>query len=256
MVETREWTPPAAFDYDGLDPDARAFVQDRRDHVRVLGRRAGDDIVAIGNALTEVKARLPHGRFGAWLRAEFDWSHQTARRFMRVAERFPQNAHGERFEVSALYLLAADATPSAVRELLVGEAAAGRHITSADVKHELFVARRDARLNDRHAELASRDADMDPRGAVELRALHALQEGRAGKGGEPRDAAADWWDAAPDAFAYSRLIRWLEDAAWGVDAIVEAYPHVPEAERVRAVASELRAVSDAITRAISRRAER
>ena len=153
MVETRE-----AFDYDGLEPDARAFVQDRRDRVRVLGQRAADDIVAIGTALTEAKARLPHGRFDPWLRAEFDWSHQTARRFMRVAERFPQIAHGERFAVSALYLLAADATPSAVRELLVGEAAAGRHITAADVKHELSVARRDARLNDRRAELASRGA--------------------------------------------------------------------------------------------------
>ena len=169
MVETREATPAAAFDYDGLDPDARAFVQDRRDRVRVLGQRAADDIVAIGTALTEAKARLPHGRFDPWLRAEFDWSHQTARRFMRVAERFPQIAHGERFAVSALYLLAADATPSAVRERLVGEAAAGRHITAADVKHELSVARRDARRNDRRAELESRDADMAPRGAVELR---------------------------------------------------------------------------------------
>ena len=97
------------FDYGQLDGESRIVVQQRTSELKSLIRRSAQDIIEIGLRLTEVKARLGHGRFGAWLAAEFHWSPDTALNFMRVAERFGQNPNISEFAPSALYLLAAPA---------------------------------------------------------------------------------------------------------------------------------------------------
>jgi len=125
----------STFDYAALDGAVRVTVEECRDDIRVRGRRMADDLIGIGRALRMAKALLPHGQFGPWLKAEFDWSQQTARRYMQVAEVFPQIAHAERFESTALYLLAAKTTPHEVREEFMAQADAGRSIRAADVKH-------------------------------------------------------------------------------------------------------------------------
>jgi len=125
----------STFDYAVLDGARRATVEECRDDIRCRGRRMADDIIGIGKALRTAKALLPHGQFGPWLKAEFDWSQPTARRYMQVAEVFPEIAHAERFESTALYLLAAKTTPDEIREEFIAQAGAGHAIKAADVKH-------------------------------------------------------------------------------------------------------------------------
>ena len=92
-------------------------MQQRTDEIRALMRRTAEDIIAIGRKLSEVKARLGHGQFLAWLEAEFGWHRCTANRFMQVAEAFSavEMSQIATFAPSALYLLAAPSTPETAR---------------------------------------------------------------------------------------------------------------------------------------------
>ncbi len=78
-------------------------------------RRAAQDIVEIGERLIEVKAHLEYGQFQGWIKAEFDWTRQTAYRFMQVAERFKGCNNLLQVAPSALYLLASPSTPDEAR---------------------------------------------------------------------------------------------------------------------------------------------
>ena len=117
------------FDYATLDSETRIVVQQRTSEIKALMRRAAQDIIDIGQKLIEVKARLPHGEFGGWLVAEFEWSQDTANNFMRVATRFGDNPIISEFAPSALYLLAAPSTPEPARHEAIERATAGEPIT-------------------------------------------------------------------------------------------------------------------------------
>jgi hypothetical protein len=121
------------FDYTALDTEARIVVQQRTSEIKTLMRRAAQDIVEIGERLIEVKARLPHGQFGVWLKAEFEWSDRTAQNFMQVAARF-KSATVADFSARALYLLAAPSTPDEARDQALARAEAGEAITHKTVK--------------------------------------------------------------------------------------------------------------------------
>jgi hypothetical protein len=116
--------------YASLDVETRIVVQQRTSEIKTLMRRTAQDIVEIGQKLIEVKANLDHGLFSAWLHAEFEWSLQTAKRFMNVAQRF-QNQQFVDFDMapSALYLLAAPSSPESAREEALLRAEEGELIT-------------------------------------------------------------------------------------------------------------------------------
>jgi hypothetical protein len=61
-----------------------------------------------GEELIRTKAALPHGAWLPWLEAEFGWSDETARKFMRAAEFALKNPTLLEFQIDvlALYLLA------------------------------------------------------------------------------------------------------------------------------------------------------
>lgn len=121
-----------AFQYGGLDDSTREFVEDRTERIRGLIQRSAQDIVAIGIALQEVKERLPHGQFGAWLAAEFDMSERMAQNFMRVADCFKSaNFADLSIAPSALYLLAAPSTPDEAREEAIERAEQGEVVSHA-----------------------------------------------------------------------------------------------------------------------------
>lgn len=127
------------FDYDSLDSTDAVFVQQQTGAIQSLMKRSAQDIVDIGQRLTEVKKRLGHGRFGAWLEAEFDWSQDTATNFMRVAQRFGDNPKISEFAPSALYLLAAPSTPRRAKEEALSRAEAGESISykaARDIKQK------------------------------------------------------------------------------------------------------------------------
>src|SRR4029453_7749882 len=117
------------FDYDALDATTRAFVLEKRDHINLLARRSAEDIIAIGQDLIAVKAKLDHGQFLPWIDAEFGWGKNTAERFIGVAKAFRQNPQPGEFEAPALYALSSGDVSDAVRKEFVDRAAAGELIT-------------------------------------------------------------------------------------------------------------------------------
>ncbi len=60
------------FDYASLNPETRIVVQQRTSEIKTLIQRAAQDIFDIGQKLVEVKAKLGHGHFRSWLKAEFE----------------------------------------------------------------------------------------------------------------------------------------------------------------------------------------
>ena len=118
------------FDYAVLDPETRIVVQQRTEEIRALVRRSAQDIIDIGNKLIDVKARLEHGKFRAWLAAEFEWGDWTAAKFMAVAKEFKcVNFTHLNVAPSALYLLASDETPDEARTEALERAEQGERIT-------------------------------------------------------------------------------------------------------------------------------
>jgi hypothetical protein len=79
------------FDYEALDDETRSFVQQKAAETHVYLKRTTEAIIQIGQNLLLVKQRLEHGYFMAWLQAEFGLTYQTARNYMRVAERLGDN---------------------------------------------------------------------------------------------------------------------------------------------------------------------
>ncbi len=128
--------PPArkVFDYSSLDAKTAEFIQQQTGEIKGLVKRTAQSIVEIGVKLINVKDKLEHGQFGDWLRAEFEWSHQTAKRFMNVAVSFRNQQFVDLVAPSALYLLAAPSTPAVVREEAITRAQAGESITYSIVK--------------------------------------------------------------------------------------------------------------------------
>ena len=128
--------PAKAFDYSSLDAETSQFVQQQTGEIRVLMKRTVQGIFEIGRRLIEVKKRLGHGRFLDWLEAEFEWSWDTAKRFMRVVEVFGHNQQIADLNLapSALYELAAPSTPEAVRSEALTRAKAGEAITYTTAK--------------------------------------------------------------------------------------------------------------------------
>lgn len=118
------------FDYDSLDSADAIFVQQQTGAILSLMKRSAEGIREIGQRLIEVKKRLGHGRFGAWLSAEFEWDDRTARRFMSVADRFKTDKLSKiNLAPSALYLLAAPSTPETAKKEAIARAEAGESIT-------------------------------------------------------------------------------------------------------------------------------
>jgi len=127
-------TEAREFDYDLLKAPEREVVQEHTGEIRNLARRAAQDIVEIGQRLTEVKSVLGHGNFSAWLSAEFSWSGSAASKFMQVAEQFKfVNFTNLEVAPSALYALASGSTPETIRQEFIQRAEAGEPIARKDV---------------------------------------------------------------------------------------------------------------------------
>jgi hypothetical protein len=109
--------------------------------IRRLGKRMIADIVEIGRRLTECQEIVGHGRWAAWLDANFSWSDRTALNFMRVfelskSEKFSDFGQVD-LPVTALYLLAAPSTPETLRTEILERAKAGNGVSVEDVKEAI-----------------------------------------------------------------------------------------------------------------------
>ena len=52
----------------------------------LLKNQTAQNIIEIGKRLIQVKEQLPHGEWGKWLEEKVEFTHQTANKFMKVAE--------------------------------------------------------------------------------------------------------------------------------------------------------------------------
>src|SRR5207244_11617416 len=84
--------------------------------------------------LTEVKQQLPHGQFSLWLEQEFQWSQDTAEKWMQVTEHFGEIRNVAEFDVSALYVLSARSPPEEARDEARDRARRGEHVTHKRAK--------------------------------------------------------------------------------------------------------------------------
>jgi len=91
----------ALFDYANIDTDTTDYLKQNAQETRVLLKRTAEDIIKIGKNLLEAKARLPHGQFIPWVKAELGISQSTAWRFMQVAQ--GKEIKGKSFIVNDLF---------------------------------------------------------------------------------------------------------------------------------------------------------
>ncbi len=142
------------FEYSDLDRPTSAIVRQRALEIKDLMRLTAENIINIGQKLTEVKETLGHGSFQSWLRTEFEWSEQTARQFMQVY-RWSQTIENQNFvfsqlATSALYLLAAPSTPTEAREEVLSLVDGNEKISYTRVKN----------IVDRHRQQLSENAKV------------------------------------------------------------------------------------------------
>lgn len=156
------------FDYSSLDTATSVFVQQQTGEIKGLMKRTAQDIIEVGQKLIQVKERLGHGNFGDWLEAEFQWSNQTAKRFMNVAISFQNQQIVDFLAPSALYLLSAPSTPETARSEALARAKAGEnisHTTAKAIRQKHTPASTKPHLKDERKENveAKRDSDANER---------------------------------------------------------------------------------------------
>ena len=135
LPENLSTQPLQKFNYENLHTEIAMVVQQRTSEIKNLMRRTNQDIIEIGQKLTDVKAQLKHGNFRNWLKAEFDWSVKTASRFMQVAEKFKcDNLTHLDIATSALYLLASPSTLEEARAEALRRVSQGENITYTKAK--------------------------------------------------------------------------------------------------------------------------
>ncbi len=148
MTTTKVTSIERGFNYRTLESGDCSFVKDRAVRIHDLARKTAEAIRLIGQWLTEVKERLPHGAWESWLHSEFAWTDRTAQRLMQVYEAFKSdNLSDLSIDVSALYLIAAPKTPEPVRQEIIYRAQTGEHITHAKAvrvrvsyeEHEVYI---------------------------------------------------------------------------------------------------------------------
>lgn len=77
-------------------------LEDRANKIRQLQADVQRGIVEIGFELIAAKKEIEHGGWADWLATNFDWTQQTANRFMRVSERFGKLNNVVQFKPSTL----------------------------------------------------------------------------------------------------------------------------------------------------------
>ncbi|MEM8779596.1 MAG: diguanylate cyclase [Cyanobacteria bacterium P01_G01_bin.49] len=142
------------FDYQQLNHKTRLQIEELTTDIKKRISRCAQDIIEIGNNLSQIKQQLQHGQFRAWLKTEFDWSVSTANKFMQVSRQFkPTDLEEIEIAPSALYILAAPSTPETVRTQALSQAKQGKRITYA-IAQQLV---KDSKTSDDQVKLPEKD---------------------------------------------------------------------------------------------------
>lgn len=71
--------------YQALSDGDRQYAQEQAQEIKLIAQNAS---IQIGLKLIKVKERLGHGKFGDWIKLEFEWSRTQATRLMTIASEF------------------------------------------------------------------------------------------------------------------------------------------------------------------------
>lgn len=114
---------------------AGAFLAERAEQIRRLGRAVVADAIEIGRLLTQCRERLPHGAWLPWLEREFCWTDRTALNFMRLYAMVgkSETVSDLNLPMRDLYLLAAPSTPEPARAEVIERAEHGETLHHDDV---------------------------------------------------------------------------------------------------------------------------
>ena len=128
-VETAE--TPTTID---IAPAAETVtLEDRANRIRQLQADVQRGIISIGFELIAAKKEIGHGGWADWLKENFDWTQQTANRFMRVAERFGKLNNVVQFQPSTLQAMLA--LPEGDEEKFIeAQSSAGKPIESQSAR--------------------------------------------------------------------------------------------------------------------------
>lgn len=85
-----------------IESSQAVTLEVRAERIRHLQADVQRGIIKIGFELIAAKKEVGHGGWADWLKKEFEWTQQTANRFMRVAERFGKLNAGVQFQSSTL----------------------------------------------------------------------------------------------------------------------------------------------------------
>lgn len=118
--------------YQGLTEIQVRHIQQATREIHVAGRIGVRSMIAIGKRLAQIKEILAvNGQWRRWLTEEFENSHDSADRFIRVAENFPDADAIGGFQKGALYFLSEINVPQAARDVAIARAEDGQRITRA-----------------------------------------------------------------------------------------------------------------------------
>jgi hypothetical protein len=109
-------------------------LREHAEAIRHLGKRTVNQVVEIGQRLTECKRIVGRGNWLPFLEREFGWSERTARNFMRLSDMAKSETVSDlNLPFRALYLLAAPSTPKEVRAEVIARSKAGETVSVAEV---------------------------------------------------------------------------------------------------------------------------
>jgi len=77
--------------YLALPDDDRQYAQEQAQEIKLIAHNAS---IQIGLKLIKVKERLGHGKFGEWIKLEFEWSDRQARMLMTIASQLGDRNYG------------------------------------------------------------------------------------------------------------------------------------------------------------------
>jgi septal ring factor EnvC (AmiA/AmiB activator) len=149
------------FNYSEVDEICRDDIRDAAVRIKVRMARTAADIIEIGRDLIAVKKALGHGNFLRWIEAEFGMHENSARNFMRVADRFGESTTIVDLQPTVLYALAAPSTPDEIVEEVTERAASGETFTAADIKamkEEFSAEKRELKKQIEDAKAKAKDA--------------------------------------------------------------------------------------------------
>lgn len=129
-----------SFDYTNLDAETFEFLEQQTVKLFSLLKITTSGIIQIGNILTEIKQKLPHGQFLPWLEATVPFHRQTASNFMNTAELAKMYGWTEMSEIltffdpSALGEIAKPSTSKQAREKAIAMAQKCEFVSSTLAK--------------------------------------------------------------------------------------------------------------------------